>query len=122
MSLNQKWDAGDSLSLPVATGTLPGVPVMVGALAGTTRTAEGSVDGGSANLRSQAGELAGFAAVDLIGCYEQTVSGALTPGTAVYLTPGGALTGTATGNTLWGYALTTKGAGSGLATVRPARV
>lgn len=122
MASNQKFDYGDSLSLPVATGTLSGVAVLVGALSGTTRTKEGSLEGGTATLRSSAGQLAGFATVDLVGCYEQTVTGALTPGTAVYITAGGALTATLTGNTLWGYALTTKGAGSGLATVRPARV
>lgn len=122
MAANQKFDRGDSLSLPVATGTLSGAPVLVGALPGTARTKEGSLEGGTATAKSTTGNLAGFATVDLVGCYEFTVSGALTPGTAVYITPGGAMTATATANTLWGYSVTTKGAGSGLATVRPARV
>lgn len=122
MASNQKFDRGDSLSLPVATGTLAGAPVLVGALAGTTRTKEGSLEGGTSTVKSTSGNLAGFATVDLVGCYEFTVTGALSPGTAVYITSGGALTATSTSNTLWGYSVTTKGSGSGLATVRPARV
>lgn len=111
MATNQKFDKGESLSLPVTAGTLSGVPVLVGAFCGTTRTKEG--EGGNA---------AGYATVDLLGAYEFTVTGALTPGAAVYVTSGGALNVTASGNTLWGYSLTTKGSGAGLATVRPQRV
>lgn len=122
MAGNQKFDQGDSLSLPVATGTLAGAAVLVGALPGTTRTKEGSLEGGTATLRSSAGQLAGFATVDLVGCYVQTVTGAVAVGAPVYITAGGVLTATLTGNTLWGYALTPTGAGPGPATVRPARV
>jgi hypothetical protein len=111
MATNQKYDKGSSLSLPVPADTASGAPVLVGALCGTTRCAEG--EGGNA---------ANYATVDLEGAYEFTVAGALTPGVAVYITSGGALTATSTSNTLWGYSLTTKGSGSGLATVRPARV
>jgi hypothetical protein len=111
MAKNQIFDQADSVSLPVAADTASGVAVMVGALAGTTRCAEGT--GGNPD---------GYATVDLVGAYEQTVTGALTPGAAVYITSGGALNTTASGNTLWGYSLTTKGSGAGLATIRPARV
>ena len=119
MATNQKFDRGDSLSLPVPSGTTAGVFVLVGALCGVTRTKEG--EGGNAT---------GFATVDLVGPYEVSVTGALKPGTAVYMigTPdgngllAGALTATSTSNTLVGYSLTTKGSGAGLATVRPARV
>lgn len=111
MATNQKYDKANSLSLPVPDGTLAGAPVLVGALCGTARTKEG--EGGNAD---------NFATVDLEGAYEFTVTGALTVGQAVYITSGGALTATSTGNTLWGYALTAKGSGSGLATVRPARI
>jgi hypothetical protein len=118
MAMNQKFDRADSISLPVIASTGSGVAVMVGALAGTTRCKEG--DGGNS---------AGFASVDLVGAYEQTVTGALKPGDGVYLTGSvngsgllaSALTATASGNTLWGYSLTTKGSGAGLATIRPAR-
>lgn len=119
MATNQKFDKGDSLSLPVPADTDAGVPVMVGALCGHTRTPEG--EGGNDD---------GFATVDLVGCYEDTVTGALVPGKAVYMIGtadgagllAGALTATSTGNTLFGYSVTTKGSGSGLATIRPARV
>lgn len=119
MATNQVFDHSDTISLPVPADTAGGVAVMVGALPGTTRNAEGT--GGNAD---------GFATVDLVGAYEQTVTGALKPGTAVYMTGtadangllAGALTATSTANTLWGYSLTTKGSGSGLATIRPARV
>lgn len=112
MAINQKFDRGDSLSLPVATDTVAGVAVFVGDLPGTTRTDEGTD-----------GNAAGFATVDLVGCYEQTVTGALTPGAKVYrVTADGTLNAAATGAVLWGYSLTTKGSGSGLATVRPARI
>lgn len=118
MATNQKFDRGDELSLPVLDGTGSGVPVIVGRLSGTTRTKEG--EGGNAD---------NFASVDLVGAYEQTVTGALKVGQAVYMTGtpdsngllAAALTATSTSNTLWGTALTAKGSGSGLATVRPAR-
>lgn len=112
MATNQKFNRADSMSLPVADGTLAGVPVFVGDLPGTTRTAEG--EGGNANL---------FATVDLVGAYQFTVTGALTPGAKVYrVTADGTLNASATSAVLWGYSLTTKGAPAGLATVRPARV
>jgi hypothetical protein len=113
MAVNQKYDRADSLSMPVANGTLAGVPVFVGSLAGTTRTPEGE----------GVGNAEGFATVDFVGAYEFTVTGALTPGAPVYrVTADGTLNAAATGAVLWGYALTTKGSGSGLATVRPARI
>ncbi len=112
MATNQKFDHADSVSLPVPAGTLTGVPVFVGDLAGTTRTKE--AEGGNAS---------GFATVDLVGAYEFTVTGAVTPGAKVYrVTADGTLNASATGAVLWGYSLTTKGSGAGLATVRPARI
>lgn len=118
MATNQVYDHGDSLSLPVPDDTASGVAVLVGELAGFTRTAEG-----------EGGNVAGNATVDLVGCYEVTVTGALKPGTQVYMagTPdsdgllAGTLTATSTDNTYFGVSVTTKGSGSGLATVRPKR-
>lgn len=112
MAKNQVFDRADSVSLPVPADTAAGVPLFVGDLAGTTRTAEGT--GGNAE---------NYATVDLVGAYEFTVTGALTPGAKVYrVTADGTLNAAATGAVLWGYSLTTKGSGSGLATVRPARI
>lgn len=111
MALNQEFDHGDSVELPVPADTPSGTAVIVGALCGTTRNAEGTQ-----------GSRQNHATVDLVGCYRQTVAGALTPGVPVYLTSGGSLTATSTGNTLWGHSLSVKASGSGLAVVRPARV
>lgn len=120
MALNQKYDHGDSLSLPVPADTPSGRPVLVGAFCGTTRCEEGT-----------GGHATGYASVDLVGAYEFTVAGALKVGQAVYIagTPdanglltAATLTATSTSNTLWGYALTAKGSGSAPATVRPARI
>ena len=120
MATNQVYDYGNSISLPVPDGTLSGQPVVVGALCGTARTTEG-----------QGGNADNFATVDLVGPYQFTVIGALKPGQAVYIagTPDAnglltatTLTATVGSNILWGYSLTTKSSGSGLATVRPARI
>jgi hypothetical protein len=118
MATNQKFDRAESINLPVPTGTGSGVAVVCGRLCGTTRTKE-----------AEGGNVTGEATVDLVGAYEQTVTGALKVGQAVYMTgtPDGngllaaALTATSTSNTLWGTAITAKGSGSGLATVRPDR-
>lgn len=119
MATNQRFDRVDSLTLTVADGLAAGKPVIVQDFCGTTRTPEGE----------GVGVAALEAVVDLVGAYEQTVVGALTPGQKVYMvgTPSsgylaGTLTATSTDNTHWGYALTTKGSGSGLATVRPRAV
>jgi hypothetical protein len=112
MATNQTYDRAESLSAPVADNTLVGKPVLVGALPGTTRTAEG--EGGNPNL---------FATVDFVGAYVHDVTGAVaTWGLPIYITPGGALDIASSGNTLWGYSLGTKGAGTGPLLVRPARV
>lgn len=120
MSTNQISDRGDSLTLPVPSGTASGKPVLVGALKGFTRTPEGE----------GVGNADGFATVDLVGCYETLVTGALKVGTPIYMVGtadgngllAGTLTATSTDNTLFGTSLTVKGSGSGLATVRPVRV
>lgn len=119
MATNQVFDNADSVSLPVPAGTEPGVAVLVGGLKGVTRTKEGT--GGNA---------AGKATVDLVGAYRLQVTGALKPGTPVYMAGSpdgdgllaGSLTATSTSNTLFGHSLSTKGSGSGPATIRVARV
>lgn len=102
----------DKIALPVPTDTPAGAPVLVGAFVGVTATAEG-----------EGGNVAGEASVWRTGGYELTVTGAAASvGLPVYITSGLALTMTATGNTLFGYSLSTKGSGSGLLLVALAKV
>lgn len=120
MATNQRYDRVDSFTLPVADGCPAGVAVISGtSFCGVTRAPEGEGVG--------VGALE--AIVDMVGGYELTVTGATTPGTPIYMTGTptngylqAALTTTSSTNTLWGYALTTKGSGSGLATCRPRAV
>lgn len=94
----------DKLSLPVPTDTASGAPVLVGSLVGVTATAEG-----------EGGNPAGYASVWTEGVYDLAVgtTTTLTVGAPVYITSGNALTPTATGNTLFGYALEAKGSTAG---------
>ena len=108
MALNEKFRDADHLSLPVAAGVKSGDPVRIGGLNGVAQTAIG--EGGNA---------AGYASVCLKGAHEFTVAFAIaTVGLPVYITSAGALSATATDNSLYGYALTTKAAASGPLTVR----
>lgn len=113
MARNEVFRDTDHLSLPVPADTPSGTPVIVGSLVGITQTAEG--EGGNAD---------GFATVWRKGGHRVNVTGAIAAvGTPVYIPPaGGALTATTTGNTVWGYALETKGSGTGPLTVAVARV
>lgn len=112
MSTNEKFRDGDSLSLPVPTDTVSGAPVKVGSLMGVTETAEG--EGGNAD---------GSASVRLKGVFNLSVTGAVSNvGDPVYITSGNALNTTASGNTLYGYALATKGASAGVIPVRISQV
>ncbi len=113
MAKNEVFRDADHLSLPVPQDTPSGTPVIVGSLVGITQTKEG--EGGNAD---------GYASVFRKGTHSVPVTGAIASvGTPVYIPPaGGALTATATGNTVWGYALATKGSGTGPLTVAIARV
>lgn len=113
MARNEVSRDADHLSLPVPANTPSGTPVIVGSLPGITQTAEG-----------KGGNAAGHATVWRKGAHEVPVAGAIAAvGTPVYIPPaGGGLTATATGNTIWGYALATKGAGTGPLAVAIARV
>ena len=103
----------DKLSLPVDADTPSGAAVVVGSIVGVTATAEG-----------QGGNPDGFASVWCEGVYHLDVSttvGAV--GTALYKAAGStALTTTATGNALFGYALETKGTGTAPIRVKLAKV
>lgn len=112
MAGNEVFRDADHLSLPVPADTASGAPVIVGSLIGVTQTAEG--EGGNPD---------GYATVWRKGAHDLSVTGAIASvGLPVYITSGNALTATASGNTLFGYALETKGSGAGVITVALARV
>lgn len=91
-------------SLPVTADTASGSPVVVGSLVGVALTDEGA--GGNAT---------GYATVGMGGATRQAVgtTTAVTVGAPVYITSAYALTPSASGNTLFGYALTAKGTTAG---------
>lgn len=111
MATNTIFEDGDYLSLPVPADTGSGAPVKVGSLVGVTQTAEG--EGGNPD---------GFASVMLKGVHDITVTGAITNvGDPVFIGSGNAVNVTNT-NTLFGYALETKGATAGVIRVKLAKV
>ena len=117
MALNAIFDNADRLSLPVIAGKASGDPVRIGGATGlngvclTKRSTTAAPEGDNPD---------GYASVALTGAYTFTVAFAITNiGDPVYiLADGSALTATASGNYLFGHALTTKAAPSGLLTVR----
>jgi len=113
MARNEVFRDADHLSLPVPDGTKAGAPVIVGALVGVTQTAEGN-----------GGNPEGYATVWTKGAHRLPVSsgGTLAIGAPVYITSGGSLSPTASGNTLFGYALEAKPSGAATIVVRIARV
>ena len=109
MALNEKFRDADHLSAPVPAGTPKGAPVRLVRLNGVTVTACGEGVGNGP----------GNATVCLKGGYEFEVAFAVTNfGDPIYITPANALSGTASGNALYGHALTTKAAAAGPLTVR----
>lgn len=106
-------DPADKLSLPVPADTASGKPVVVGSIIGVTATAEG-----------QGGNVDGNASVWTEGVYKLSVSTAVASvGLALYKAAGSDdLTTTASGNTLFGYALETKGTGTSRIRVKLAKV
>lgn len=105
MAINQVFDYGDSLSLPVPEGVTSGDPVAVGALVGIALTDRD--DDGEATVRMR-------------GVYSVEVAGAATVGGPVYIEDG-ALT-TSEGGTLWGHAISAKTAATAVIPVKIARV
>jgi len=103
MATNMKFKVDDYVSLPVPNGKKSGDPVAVGSLVGILITDEG---GGVGNAE-------GFASVALAGGAELTLPNGVTfnIGDRVYLTSGGAVTATATNNTLLGKVTHTNGTG-----------
>lgn len=118
MATNNRIAWHESHSLPVAEGVEANDPVIVGALVGVALTDRGA--GGNEDT---------FATVAVDGVFDLEVTGALAAaGTAVYITSAGALTATASGNTLFGYSVPgftadgTKGSGAGTVSVKIAQV
>ncbi|VXC44390.1 hypothetical protein [Nocardioides sp. AX2bis] len=120
----------DFLALPVPAGTKSGAPLRIGGATGlnvvaTTdrantsvapRNADGSVNG---TYNYGGGNVDGQASCVLVGAHpfvvDFAVANVLDP---IYITGANALSADATGNTLYGHALTTKAAPSGPLTVR----
>ena len=127
MATNEVYRAGDKVSLPVPADTKAGTPLRIGGLNVVTETDRAAVTVSPTNTdgtRNAAynyggGNPDGHASCKLDGAHRFDVAFAISaPGTEVYLTPGGALSASATSNTLYGHALTTKAAPSGPLTVR----
>lgn len=124
MAKNQVFKFVDVLSLPVPEGVKSGEPVILDADTGWVGVAETdrSEDDGSAisdwdSYTYAGGNYEGYASVALKGAYTLDVTGAVTPTTPVYITESRTLTATAGTNVRFGYALTTKGSGTGPVTV-----
>jgi predicted RecA/RadA family phage recombinase len=109
MSKNEWFLDAEHLSLPVPAGTKSGDAVIVGTVPGYAKTDRGAD---------------GNATVWMKGAPKIPVTGAITAiMQPVYIPPaGGAVTATATANSLYGYALALKGAGVGTIPVKIAQV
>lgn len=128
MATNEIMRNADFLSLPVPSGKKAGDPVRVGGLNGVCETDRAKTDVAAFNADGTpntsynygGGNPTGNASVWLTGAHVFTVSFAISNvGDPVYiLADGSALTATASGNNLYGHALTTKGGTSGPLTVR----
>lgn len=127
MATNEHFRRGDMVSLPVIAGKKAGDPVRVGVLNGVCATNRAKVDvtptnsDGTFNATYDygGGNPTGNASVWLSGAHDFTVTFAANTGDQIYiLADGSALTATAAGNNAYGAALNTKGATSGVLTVR----
>ncbi|WP_210651338.1 DUF2190 family protein [Nocardioides sp. SYSU D00065] len=127
MATNEKFRPGDKVSLPVPAGTKAGAPLRIGGLNAVAQTDRAKVDVSPTNADGTTntsynyggGNPNGHASCWLDGAHEFTVDFAVSGvGEPIYITGANALSGTATGNNLYGHALTTKGAPSGPLTVR----
>lgn len=108
MAANEVYADADSLVLPVASTVVSGAPVIVGAFVGVAL--KDATIGEDGNY---------YTTVKFEGVFRLTVTGTLTVGAAVYITSAGALNVTASGNTLFGYAIKAKAAsGAGDAWVK----
>lgn len=105
MGKNQRYTNALHINIPVPEGITSGDPVRVGQICGVAQTDR------DAN---------GNATVWLDGSYTLDVATAIgSVGAPIYITGTNTLTGTATGNFLFGTALGTKGTGTGPLEVAP---
>ncbi len=126
MATNEIFRDADHVSLPVAAGKKSGDAVRIGGLNAVLETDVAKTDvapygtDGSPNAAYNfgGGNPNGYASCWLKGAHEVTVAFALNPGDPVYITGAGALSGTATDNSLFGHSLSTKAASAGPAIVR----
>lgn len=86
--------------LPVPSGTVSGSPVKVGGFVGVAAADRAD----AANKKGAVGCPDGYAPVETTGLWELKVPEVVAAaGTAIYITSAGALTTTASGNTLFGH-------------------
>ena len=112
MARNIIYTPGDRISAPVPAGTKSGQPLRIGGLNAIAVTDRAKTDVAALNTdgtRNAAynwggGNPNGSASIWLEGAAEVVVTAATAPafGDAVYIDSAGALTATATSNTLWG--------------------
>ena len=112
MARNITYKPGDHISAPVPAGTKSGQPLRIGELNAIAVTDRAKTDVAALNTDGTknaaynwgGGNPNGHASVWLEGAAEVVVTAATAPkfGDAVYIGSDGALTATATGNTLWG--------------------
>ena len=113
MARNITYKPGDHISAPVPAGTKSGQPLRIGGLNAIAVTDRAKTDVAALNTDGTrnasynwgGGNPNGYASVWLEGAAEVVVTAAAAPtfGKAVYITSAGALTETATNNTLWGH-------------------
>jgi predicted RecA/RadA family phage recombinase len=115
MARNITYKPGDHISAPVPAGTKSGQPLRIGGLNAIAVTDRAKTDVAALNTDGTrnasynwgGGNPNGHASVWLEGAAEVVVAAATAPafGDAVYIDLAGALTATATGNTLWGHCI-----------------
>lgn len=109
MATNEVFHDGESLYLPVISGTVSGGAVIVGMIVGVAETTR---------------DAAGFATVRTKGVFNLSVTGALASvGLPVYITSAtyALVVAAGAGIQLFGHNLDTKGAGAGVIRVRVAQ-
>lgn len=97
MALNEIYKDGNELVLPVAEGTVSGALVQVGALVGLAQ--KDAWEGEDGNF---------YTTLKLNGVVKLTTSVAVSVGAAVYMTSGGVINVTASGNKFIGHAVKAK--------------
>jgi predicted RecA/RadA family phage recombinase len=97
MALNEIYKDGNELVLPVASTVNSGDLVQVGQIIGVAQN--DAVEGEDGNT---------YATIKMNGVFKLTTSVAVTVGAAVYVTSGGTINVTASGNKFIGHAVTAK--------------